>query len=371
MNSSNDPDQDDLWSGEFPSNASHRLHNDRYLYNAFGARATGSQASSTSGGPSYHELSEIPGPGNPPSSMEDYEIRFETHSLAPLSPSPVPVSLEFEDIVDLLALGPSEPHLAPHSVTPTPDQFVQSQPSGSVPLQIPTAPHFTHEPLGDHSMSASVPYIMRSDPSFLYLDHHRARSGSYSGPGQGPCQSSVSSPASRTTPHLAFNRPFHPESQRVSHRPPRVVSPSVGPAQHIHHFDANNHGHQPSVDSSTIQPSWVSPSEDSSSSASQAVSPAMSTSSLANLPSSSTTGGEIHRWRINLDTPGWVCDCGTNAKKRKRHLESCPNNPNKPTIECPCCPTVFTGGSRNSALRRHMQKFHEDQMDLLKKKRKD
>lgn len=190
----------------------------------------------------------------------------------------------------------------------------------------------------------------------------------------GPAQSSHPSPpppAFNTTPNLGFNRPSHVKFQSISPGPSRSTSVPVGLGQHVIQFNFDTHGHQSAVHPPTMHPSSLpfpaSPLEDSPSSSSLTLSPAMSTSSLPNPPSSSTVQGGTFRWRVSSDVPDWYCDCEYQTKKRKRHLESCPRNPNKPTIECPCCSQTFIGGSRTSALRKHMGRFHKEFLHLLKK----
>ncbi|KAG8901266.1 RHO1 GDP-GTP exchange protein 2 [Tulasnella sp. 408] len=90
--------------------------------------------------------------------------------------------------------------------------------------------------------------------------------------------------------------------------------------------------------------------------------------SLANPASPTAARTETFQWHPNSqESQGWRCDCGTSAKVRKRHLESCPRNPCKPAIKCPCCSQIFVGGSRKSALKKHVVNLYMDKLHLLKK----
>ncbi|KAG8893500.1 hypothetical protein FRC01_013552 [Tulasnella sp. 417] len=202
-------------------------------------------------------------------------------------------------------------------------------------------------------------------------DVQRARSHSYGGPIPGPYYSSAHPSVFHSPSNTGFSGTFHVPFQDMAPGPSRLTSSPPGPVQHIIQFDLDNH---PSEDTSvpgTIQSVSVplpgSPSDDSSFMHSPTLSPASSTSSLANPPSPTTSRAETFRWRLNSqESQGWRCDCKTTAKKKKRHLESCPRNPNKPTIKCPCCSQIFIGGSRKSALKKHMLNFHKDKLYMLK-----
>lgn len=198
----------------------------------------------------------------------------------------------------------------------------------------------------------------------------RATFNSDGGPAQSP-HPSLFPPAFNTTSNLGFNRPSHVEFQSISPGPSMSTSVPVGPGQHVIQFNFDTHGHQSAVHPPTMHPASgpfpAASSEDSPSSSSLNLSPAMSTSSLPNPPSSSTVRGRTFSWRVSSDGPEWSCNCKHQPKKKKRHLESCPSNTNKPSIECPCCSQTFIGGSRESALRKHMRRFHKGFLHLLKK----
>ncbi|KAG9045783.1 hypothetical protein FS837_005645 [Tulasnella sp. UAMH 9824] len=398
MVSQNHRDEYDFWAGDFPSDGnarlSHRetegvapfltiyiqtavpssLNEDHHAYNAIDT-----SPAHLHDGPTFNSnfASQHPdllsGVGTPASSRDDYELHFGTHPpVAPALPSPPsPPPLEFDEIINILALAPNEasgPSLMMQgSFAPTADPSSPIPVPGPAPVQIPTFPQANHSPFGGPSMSVSLPYRLHSSQVPMYPDVHRARSGSYAGPMQSPYHHSAHPSAFHSTPNGTFVVPF----QDLAPGPSRVTSPPSGPIQQVIHFDLDNPQHRDSPVPPTIQQSTIpipaSPS-DSSFGSSPTLSPASSTSSLANPPSPTATRTETFRWRLNSqESQGWRCDCNTKAKKKKRHLESCPRNPSKPTIKCPCCSQIFVGGSRKSALKKHMLNFHKDKVHLLKK----
>lgn len=131
--------------------------------NVSNAQATHSRASSIFDSPFNNRYGDILGSQNQSLSVEGYEIRFGTRSPDPSSPLNQ-ASLEFEDIVNVHALGPSERQSAPFPSNPISDQPVLNQPLGSVPLQIST--HHVH--FANQTISASVPHNIHSSPSFLF-----------------------------------------------------------------------------------------------------------------------------------------------------------------------------------------------------------
>lgn len=373
MDPHNNPDQYDFWSGDLPPNASPHPNGNQYPYNTFNAPTADTQAGPAFAGPFTHEYSNISRFEDPSSPLGEYAPQFRTHPLAYPSAPPDHAPIAFDDIVNMFALYPNEPSSsAQDSVDPTPHQ---STPLGPTPVQIPTSRRLSLVPFEGHSTSASAPDSMHGNFSVYSdsADPHRATPGSYGGPSQSSSHNSLPPPAFNTTPNLGFGHPSHVESRGTSRGPSRTRSLPVGPGQHIIQFNLDNHGHLPAGHPPSIHPPSVpfpaSPSEDSFSSSSPTPSPAMSTSSLPNPPSSSTMRGGTLSWRVidSSDVPGWSCDCESKTKKKKRHLESCPRNPNKPTIECPCCSRIFIGGSRKSALKKHMKRFHKDFLNLLKK----
>ncbi|KAG8979016.1 hypothetical protein FRC05_009226 [Tulasnella sp. 425] len=364
---------DGFWSGDFSSDGSHHTDDGRHLYNTFGDPTANPYI-----GPTLEDElanrypNDLSGAASPSSPIDEYGLHFGTHPPidAPLSPAFLP----FGDIVHL-SLFANEGLSTQEYPAPTLGSSGPNQPTGSTPMQIPTSTldHTDHIPFEAPQMSASLPYSLHSSQTPMYPDVHRARSGSYAGPTQTPYHHSVHPSAFHTASDLGFGRTFQVEFQDLANEPERLGSPSNGPTQHIIDFDFDSAGYQHAGPPPTIQPSSIplpaSPSEESSSSPSPTHSPATSTSSLTALPPSpSTSRGETFRWRLNSqESPAWRCDCKSNAKKKKRHLESCPRNPDKPKIKCPCCDQIFVGGSRKSALKKHMLNFHKDQLDRLKK----
>lgn len=373
MVSQNHPDEYDFWAADFPSDAPPNASDDLHPYNTFNAAPAYPHAVPTfNDGFGSQHLSDLSGAGTPSSSLDDYELHFGAHP--PVSQPPSPAPLAFDDIIDILALVPNEatgPNLMQGSAAPASDQSAPIQAQGPAPLQIAALPQASPTPFGGPPMSASLPYSLYRSQTPMYPDLHRARSGSYGGPIQSPYHNSVPPSAFHTMPNTGFNGTFHVEFQDLAPSSSRMASPPVGPVQHIIHFDLGNNQYQDASIPPTIHPLSIplpaSPSEDSFSS-SPTLSPATSTSSLANPPSPTTSRTETFRWRLNSqETQGWRCDCNTKAKKKKRHLESCPRNPRRPTIKCPCCSQIFVGGSRKSALKKHMLNFHKDKVHLLKK----
>ncbi|KIO23548.1 hypothetical protein M407DRAFT_214456 [Tulasnella calospora MUT 4182] len=374
MVSHNHQDEYDFWAGDFPSDAPPNANDDLHPSSTFNAPPAYPHARPTfiDGLGSQH-LRDLSGAGTPSSFLDDYELHFGAHPPMPQPPSPAP--LAFDDIIDIFALVPSEatgPTLIPGSAAPAPHQATPIQAPRPAPLQIAAFPQVSHAPFGGPPMSASLPYSLHSSRTPMYPDLHRARSGSYGGPIQSPYHNLVPPSSFHTMPNTASNGTFHVEFQDLAPDSSRMPSPPAGPVQHIIRFDLDNNQYHDSSVPPTIQPSSnplpASPSADSSFVSSPTLSPATSTSSLANPPSPTTMRTETFRWRLNSqETQGWHCDCNTKAKKIKRHLESCPRNPCKPTIKCPCCSQIFAGGSRKSALKKHMLNFHKDKVHLLKK----
>ncbi|KAG8955591.1 hypothetical protein FRC04_007582 [Tulasnella sp. 424] len=363
------PDNSDaFWAGDFSSDGSRYADDGRHPYSTFSDPTANPYI-----GPTLDEElannypSDLSGVGSPSSPIDEYGLHFGTHP--PIVAPPSPAFLQFEDVVNLSLFandGPSAQDYPARTLGPS----GPGQPTVSTPMQIPTS---TLDHAADHipfgQMSASLPDSLYTP---MYPDVHRARSGSYAGPTQTPYHHSVSPSAFHTASNFGFGRTFQQvEFQDLANGPERPN----GPTQHVIDFDLDSAGYQHAGLPPTIQPSSIplpaSPSEESSSASSPSPthSPATSTSSLAAIPPSpSTSRGETFRWRLNSqDSPAWRCDCKSNAKKKKRHLESCPRNPNKPRMKCPCCDQFFIGGSRKSALKKHMLNFHKNQLHLLKK----
>ncbi|KAG8896875.1 hypothetical protein FRC01_011582 [Tulasnella sp. 417] len=377
MVSSNHPDEHDLWAGDLPPTAPPNANDDPRPYNIFNAPPAHSYA-----GPTFNDrfasqdLSGLSGAGTPSSLRDEYELHFGAHptigAAAPSPPSPPP--LEFDEIINLLAFVPNETTgstLLQGSAGPTPDRSAPIQAPRPAPIQIPTFSQASHSSFEGPPMSASFPYSMYSRPPPMFSDVQRARSHSYGGPIPGPYASSAHPSVFHSPSNTGFSGTFHVEFQDMTPGPSRLASSRPGPAQHIIQFDLDNHPPEDTPFPGTIQsastPLPGSPSEESSFMSSPTLSPASSTSSLANPPSPTTSRAETFRWRLNSqESQGWRCDCKTTAKKKKRHLESCPKNPNKPTIKCPCCSQIFIGGSRKSALKKHMLNFHKDRLYMLK-----
>lgn len=367
MDSHNDSDWCDPSSGECPSNGNPP--------NTSNAPSPAPHVGSTFGTSFNHDYSSFPGLDNlsPPLS------HFGTHPQAPQWTGTNHPLFDSEAIASLFALCPRESSSSQEPTTLTPSQPSLNQLSGSTVGSISTAPHITYVPFQDHSTSPPFPYTMQSKISPLYSaypeDPRRPRFGSYSGPTQ------YSSHYLRPPPN-----PYAPFNVGHNHRSrtetqdgrPRFASLPVGPSQHVPQFNLDYQGHQSSINHLTVQPFSVprtaSLSEGSSSSSSRStLSPATSTASLTNppSPSSTTVQGQTFIWRLNPEDPGFTCDCKHvhEVIKKKRHLESCPRNPHKPTIECPYCPEIYTGGSRRSTLSGHIRRAHKDKAHLLKKRK--
>ncbi|KAG8910373.1 hypothetical protein FRC00_008306, partial [Tulasnella sp. 408] len=251
MVSQNHQDEYDFWAGDFPSDVPPSLNTeDTNLYNAFNASPAHLHGGPTPNGDftSQHP-GNISGVGTPGSSMDDYELHFGAHSpVAPALPSPPsPPPLEFDEIINILALAPNEasgPSLMMQgSLAPTPDQASPIPVPGPAPVQVPTFPQAHHAPFEGPPMSVSLPYRLGSSQGPMY-------------------------PAFHSTPGTAFNGTFRVPFQDLAPSPSRMASPPAGPVQHIIHFDLDNPQNQDSAVPPTIQPSSIpipaSPSDDSS-----------------------------------------------------------------------------------------------------------
>lgn len=156
---------------EVPLNA----NDDPHPYNAFNASPAHLHAGPTFSSDLASQLpSNISGVGTPASSMDDYELHFGAHSpVAPaLPPPPSPPPLEFDEIINILALAPNEasgPSLMMQgSAAPNPDQLSPIPVPRPAPVQIPTFPQAHHAPFGGPPTSASLPYRLGSSQGPMY-----------------------------------------------------------------------------------------------------------------------------------------------------------------------------------------------------------
>ncbi|KAG9008104.1 hypothetical protein FRB90_009071 [Tulasnella sp. 427] len=276
-----------------------------------------------------------------------------------MSVSPAPLLLE--DVVDLLALVPAEPTTAQQPTIPISDSGEPTQTIAPGAWSIPPPPpdYLENGPFAGSPVSSSLPRDMHSSGNSLYTDHHRPHPSTFAGQAQGPSSSTV-----HPTSSLMSHRTFQIEYQDMRPDPQETIPAEPPfPPQHVLRFGPN--GHTPGIPLA-IQPTSIplpsSPSDEPSSPSSprSSVSPATSTASLPYPPSPSDLRGTTLRWKIDQrEDQGWRCECAIQPKKKKRHLESCPNNPNKPTDKCPYCSRIFRGGSRKSARSKHVSKFHK------------